>query len=607
MSPAILRTAFLSTLGFALAACSGGGGGSAPAPVTPPNLQVAALQVTSPDPTSAHELDIETTLTSATTVQNVSISYYVIHKQDLDDKVPEPRQFLVATDVLPEVAAGTKVYPRTIIIPKEVAPRGDWYLTTRVDPLDQIAESNEDDNVPPENSPDIVIAVNHDNIDTPDFTVESVTLDDLAMVLTPNRVRAAVANFKDVPEHHGGLTVVCQVTGSKDYKAVSIKVEVVNGQTTLPLEIWRESQTNYANTFYADLIAGQPNSVHIDLHVPDAVLAKLLPLVVAGQRQFTLRVTLNVGHSIAEWENGVRRINQRDDDVVELPLVLIDPATLPSKACFKYEQDFTKSWHNDIVAAGVEFHGGAYLDDRGAVAEARGALPVTLFKKRIDFFRGEAYGQLAPHRPKDTQFHIDVDVLGLTVYQRASVDPTYTYTDTPFKKVESIEAKSTIFCGPVPIVFTTGAQGELGYKLTFEMDSGNMSLAGTPYAELSAHASAVVYLGVVKGGVKGEMSLIRDDYENKVSFGEVILLNGGTAIRSTLRMTVTNTLTGPNGRLYLFADYPGVKWCSTFLGRIPCGIQWHHAEKTLVKFQTFQKQDVLLNESSTTTALLNCQ
>ena len=70
----------------------------------------------------------------------------------------------------------------------------------------------------------------------------------------------------------------------------------------------------------------------------------------------------------------------------------------------------------------------------------------------------------------------------------------------------------------------------LGYDLEFSMDSGNMRLTGTPYADLSAYASAVVHLGIAKGGVRGTMTLIRDDYENSVSFGNVKLVNGGTAL-----------------------------------------------------------------------------
>ena len=115
-----------------------------------------------------------------------------------------------------------------------------------------------------------------------------------------------------------------------------------------------------------------------------------------------------------------------------------------------------------------------------------------------------------------------------------------------------------------------------------------------------------MHLGIAKGGVRGTMTLIRDDYVNTVSFGNVRLVNNGTALNATANMNVTNILTGPRGRLYLFADYPGLKWCKTFLGRVPCGVRNIHKEKTLVRFRTFQKRDVLLNESIRTTVRLNC-
>jgi len=596
----------LTTALAGLTACSGSGGGTGDVAAVG-NLHVRSLEILSPDPTSAHELDLMTTVDSVKDTENVSISYYVINKAEMDGGKEEPLQFLVDTDVIPLVKAGTTSHHVTIVIPKEVEPRGEYYLTTKIDPLDQIEETNEDDNVPPEEQPDIVINVNRDNTNTPDFTVESVELDDVAMLLQMFRAKKPVRGLKDVPEHHGGLTVVCQVSGANSYKAVSLKVDVeVPGLGFKPLSIWDENKNLYVTTYYTNVDPGQPNHVHIDLNVPDSLIRSLIPVILKGVHNFNLRVTINAGSSIAEWENGVRRFTNRPDDVFTLPVVLIDPGSLPKRQCHAWEQNFKKVWHSKVLGTGVQFHAGTYLDGRGAVAEAEGAIPVKIFNKQFDFFHGEAYGQLSPHEPANTQFHIDVEVLGLSVYHRASKDPNYVYKDTPFKKVETITAKSTVFCGPVPVVFTTGAQGTLGYDLTFEMDSGNMKLTGTPYADLSAFASAVVHLGIAKGGVKGVMTLIRDDYVNSVSFGNVRLTNGGSSISATANMNVTNVLTGPKGRLYLFADYPGTKWCKTFLGRVPCGVRNIHKEKTLVRFHTFQKKDVLLNESITKTVSLNC-
>lgn len=595
---------------FLLAACGGGGGGgSTPPPAAAVNLKVGGMKLVTPDPNAAHEVDLDVTVSSTTALENVSISYYLLHKGDVDSGVENPRQFLIDSAVIDAVTAGDTPYKVNLRIPPEVEPAGDWYLTTRVDPLDQIEEANEEDNVPPEAEPDISIPVGRNNRTTPDFFIESAELDLPSLVLFKNRKWSAINSIVDHPDHHGGVTVEFRCTGDGMWNNVGVKLELKVGTGNWQrLQIWRPDTKRYSSTLLVDVVPDRPNEVQVDFHLLDSQIVNIL----AGLRNGViptsakLRVTLN-SQNMKEWEGGNLRIGERPDGEIELPITLVDPIPLVPPACYEEEIGFKKNWSNKFIGTRINFHAGSYLDSRGAVAEAKGSVGMRLFKKNIPFFDAECYGQLAPHEPSETQFHIDVKLFDQVVYTRASKDPNYTYTDTPFKKVQTIERQSVVFCGPVPIVFKAGAQGTLGYKLQFDMDSGNMVLTGTPYADLTARASATVNLVVAKGGVKGTMQVIREDFETRLSFGQVRLLNNGQDISAALNLKVTNTLTGPNGRIWLFCDYPGVKFCKTFLGRIPCGVKNHHKERTLVRFSTFEKVDVLLNETLTKTVTLNCQ
>ena len=61
-------------------------------------------------------------------------------------------------------------------------------------------------------------------------------------------------------------------------------------------------------------------------------------------------------------------------------------------------------------------------------------------------------------------------------------------------------------------------------------------------------------------------------------------------------------LEGPKGRIYLFATYPGIKWCRVpLIGKVPCGFPQRRKEKTLASFSSFRKEDVLLSEQASVT------
>lgn len=65
-------------------------------------------------------------------------------------------------------------------------------------------------------------------------------------------------------------------------------------------------------------------------------------------------------------------------------------------------------------------------------------------------------------------------------------------------------------------------------------------------------------------------------------------------------MQVSNTLTGPTGRLFLFVEYPGLKWCRACLFGVclpyPCGFKTVRKELGLVSWVSFVKSDVLFDQ-----------
>jgi hypothetical protein len=107
-----------------------------------------------------------------------------------------------------------------------------------------------------------------------------------------------------------------------------------------------------------------------------------------------------------------------------------------------------------------------------------------------------------------------------------------------------------------------------------------------PYFELGGYASAAVGVsGILALGVRGEIVLVRDDFLATVA-AEVRLLPQGPScpyaagcIQGRLNESVENDLQGGKGKVFLFADYPTLKWCRWY----PC-IRTDRATKTLASW-----------------------
>jgi hypothetical protein len=94
-----------------------------------------------------------------------------------------------------------------------------------------------------------------------------------------------------------------------------------------------------------------------------------------------------------------------------------------------------------------------------------------------------------------------------------------------------------------------------------------------PYFEAGGYASAAAgYSGLLALGVRGELVLVRDDFFGGAQ-ATIELVDQGPfcpyaagCIRGALRESIENVLQGGEGQIYLFADYPTLKWCKWY----PC-------------------------------------
>ena len=128
-----------------------------------------------------------------------------------------------------------------------------------------------------------------------------------------------------------------------------------------------------------------------------------------------------------------------------------------------------------------------------------------------------------------------------------------------FKKsfTQKIKASYLVVIFIIPVELEAGAYGELGLQFNFGAEHYTHFYAKAgPFVDVGAFASAKVSVIVAWAGIKGTLSLIKDEFWGEVS-GGMEVRNGGRDLLVDLGLRVWNDLYGPSGRLAVFAGY----WC----------------------------------------------
>ena len=135
-----------------LAGCGGGGGSGGDddggtgggGPVASGNLGARSVRVLSTELRTGYALTVAVEIAADRTVQDVPVALYAI--EQLADPEAEALQVPLGDALIPQVDAGQKAYEVTVTIPSNVRAPAAYYVAALIDPLDAIAESDEDDN-----------------------------------------------------------------------------------------------------------------------------------------------------------------------------------------------------------------------------------------------------------------------------------------------------------------------------------------------------------------------------------------------------------------------------------------------------------------------------
>jgi len=253
----ILRGALLCTLAVAIAACGGGGGGGpspapVPAPVVTNNLKVTGVQVLTPNPRIAYPLAVSVSIAATEATDDVGVSLFAVEKND--DPNANIRQFPLGSQTIARAEAGTHAYDLQTHIPSSVELPGDYFIAAVVDPVEEVAETDETDNT---GSAETMLAPEGG----PNILLKDVALDRSVMEIDTRSFAEQVAGAVDnVHNADAGGTLTVGSDGLALNESIDLegfaklRMSRSDSGTThdVPLYLWNSDAGRYMNAYGVD-------------------------------------------------------------------------------------------------------------------------------------------------------------------------------------------------------------------------------------------------------------------------------------------------------------------------------------------------------------------
>lgn len=621
------------------------------------NLTASVLEVNTANPRVGFPLVLTTSIEALEATPDVSVSFYALNGDDVASELEQVRQFYLGTVTFPLVEPSIGEYQAEITVPAAVST-GDYVIMSSIDPADLIAELDEDDNLSE-------TATSLAPLRDPNIYLESFVLDSSSIFLDSDQddVEETLGDVQN-SDIGGTLSLAVEGTQTPSEVEVFVKLRITRSDLPLgtdthdvPLYLWDSENQRYVDIYgltgpeewlslgflepqhavetdtELDFAATENKSVHLDVYMPGGLAGVMIGILenlvqgppptvpppdltleaIADLRAFFGGATAGVASYslIAEIRSTDTQLSDEDlaDNSASKTIFLILPgqeSQSPDRP-LAFESGLAAGWENDRFGVGFEFDAFAFVDGRGALAEVQGAVPTTIFGNGFDFMWFDARAQVVPAIDpaaippgENSSFSLELQFATSTIYSYEE-DLGYLF-DGVFSVSKEKSFEKQFFIGPVPVNASGGITGEIGYQLTANLQPTSLASQAGPFANLEATLEASVGVPGLQAGAGGQLTLMEERFLGTVLTGlDVLTSEGEASFEGRTTMRVSNIVSGPSGRLYLFAEYPGVKWCRrcAFGGCVsyPCGVKTVHKEHSLVTWQSFVKEDILFEES----------
>jgi len=323
-----------------------------------------------------------------------------------------------------------------------------------------------------------------------------------------------------------------------------------------------------------------------------------------------------------------------------------------------YAKEYSRSKYGKYFGTGIFVKGSAGFDSEGMHSKAYGSVRVKAMGKKERFLKLNFKADALPGSFEKTGYDLDVEVLQVTVYSKSKslsdamglstpalttsekqaikvkADNNASLTESQLrrqklynktkKKVTSYSGSGSTavsliknwdigkrkgftqqyIVGIVPVKITAGAQATVGFESSVGL-TGITAVQGTfkPLARIGAYVQGGVGVVGYSAGVEANLWLVTESLRNKVT-GELVMVESAdgeyiTQINGDLEERITNYFRGPNGKLYLYAEYSVPKYCRAWGKRYVCGVKTKTKRRYLSKMSTSTSKRTLLDKKQT--------
>jgi hypothetical protein len=561
-------------LGLILGGCAEGGSESQQ------DFEISQIEVLNSDNiVPGFPINLIITMESIVSADNLGIEFSFIQE---DAEKEEITTYHLGSYAIPFVEAGEEVYPVEMVIPSDI-PAGEYKLVACTDPLDQINEANENNNVHTE----AIVNVTIKSEENPDLVVQSVELDSNYFTLN-------ITDEHDedgIRENHLSATI-CLVSYGKTTTNVPLRASIETSAGFEEIMIWNSDTESYTYEItITELIVNIPKYISLDLFIPDNVAANM-----TNENSFVLKITGDSDNTIPEFEGAVTISDREDNNSITANVYTYSLGSYSGEGLY-FQKSYSKNFHNSKFGVKVRFDASASLKGSGARADVSGSVPVTIFGHTFDFIEIDSNAHANPVIITDSSYSLNVEFVDRTIYEKKGSNGFRWSKDWSIHKEKGFSEH--FWLAIVPVEVSAGAEGTLGFKIEVAIESEFNADAG-PYVDVGAYASASIDLLVAEGGIRGDLSLTDMTFTGNAD-ATLSLNDNASVLSGTLSENIGYDLEGPSGRLYIYVKYPKIcyKW---HVIPYPCG---HHTKTySLASWHSWWKKDTLLKEEESTTIQL---
>ena len=215
-------------------------------------MAAVAVDVLVDQPRIAYPMAVNITIDAKEAANNLTVSLFAVEQNN--DPDAQIRQFPLGSQVIEQVFAGRQRYELLANIPSSVETPGQYFIAAIVDPVEEIAETNEDDN-------SVSVETTLAETGNPNIFISALNVDRSALLLTTRQYTAevddSIANEYN-PDAGGTITVSAQGLGPEETIAVEafakLQIKRTDNNTTfeLPLYLWNTEAGRYINAYGVD-------------------------------------------------------------------------------------------------------------------------------------------------------------------------------------------------------------------------------------------------------------------------------------------------------------------------------------------------------------------